>query len=344
MSHERMKEAQAPGRAPEAGAVSTALQREMLAKLVLVREFELSCERWWNAGEPLVGEFHLSLGQEAFAVGACAAAEPTDPICPSIRGMGVYLCRDVPMVPLIASFLEREGGISGGRWAHWHSPVEDRNILPQTGMLGSGLVTAVGVAMAQKLRKSRRVVLAMLGDGTTNTGYFHEGVNLAAVKRLPIVVVIENNQYAISTPISSMAMVHNLSERAAGYGIPGITVDGTDVVAVYLAIGAAVERARDGGGPTLVELKAYRWGGQTLKDPDRVRPAEEKAAARARCPVALLRQKLAASGALTGAEFDSMVAQARARIEDARAEARALAPIAPPAEPAILRTLDPYAA
>ncbi len=342
MSHEGVT--QAPKEGAKAGTVPASVQRELLANLVLVREFELACERWWNAGEPLVGEFHLSLGQEAFAVGACMAAQPTDPICPSIRGMGVYLCRGVSMVPLIASFLERRGSISEGRWAHWHTPVVERNILPQTGMLGSGLVTAAGVAMAQKLRKSRRVVLGMLGDGTTNTGYFHEGVNLAAVMRLPIVIVIENNQYAISTPISSMAMVRNLSERAAGYGIPGVTVDGTDVVAVYLAIRDAVERARQGGGPTLVELKAYRWGGQTLKDPDRTRPSEEKAAARARCPVAQLRQKLTANAGLTDAEFDALVARTQANIKQAEAEARGLAPIAPPPEPAIMRAFDPYAA
>jgi len=326
-----------------AEVVPPALQREMLAKLVLVREFELACERWWKTGEPLVGEFHLSLGQEAFAVAACMAAAYTDPICPSIRGMGVYLCRGVPMARLIASFLERQGGISGGRWAHWHTTVEKSNILPQTGMLGSGLVTATGVAMAQKLRRSLDVVVAMLGDGTTNTGYFHEGVNLAAVLRLPIVIVIENNQYAISTPITSMALVENLSERAASYGIPGVTADGTDVVASYLAVRQAVVRARQSGGPTLVELKAYRWGGQTLKDPDRVRPAEEKAAARARCPIVRLRQELADAGALSEDDFDSIVAKARAEIADAEAQARQQPPISAPSESAILRTFDPYA-
>jgi pyruvate dehydrogenase E1 component alpha subunit len=320
------------------------MKREMLSKLVLVREFELACERWWKAGEPLVGEFHLSLGQEGFAVAACMAAKPTDPICPSIRGMGVYLCRDVPMVPLMASFFEREGGISGGRWAHWHTGVEKSNLLPQTGMLGSGLVTAIGVAMAQKLRKSSNVVIGMVGDGTTNTGYFHEGLNLAAVQRLPIVVVIENNEYAISTPIRSMALVENLSERAAAYGIPGITADGTDVVASYLAVKEGVERARRGDGPTLVELKAYRWGGQTLKDADRVRPAGEKAAARKRCPVETLRTALVADGTIRPSDFDAIVEDVRARIAKAEATTRSLPPISAPSRHDIAREFDPYAA
>ena len=341
MSNERLIERRAA--VMSAQTVPVTLQLEMLAKLVLVREFELACERWWKAGEELVGEFHLSLGQEAFAVAACTAAEDSDPICPSIRGMGVYLCRGAPMTRLIASFLERQGGISEGRWAHWHTPVEKSNILPQTGMLGSGLVTATGVAMAQKLRRSPHVVIGMLGDGTTNTGYFHEGVNFAAVMKLPIAIVIENNQYAISTPIRAMALVENLSERAASYGIPGITADGTDVVASYLAVKQAIERARRGEGPTLVELKAYRWGGQTLKDPDRVRPPDEKAAARERCPIQRLRERLMSEGALAEDEFQSMVTRTRAEIASAEAQARQKARISPPDESTILSALDPYA-
>ena len=326
-----------------AASLPNDLQFDMLAKLLLVREFELACERWWNAGEELVGEFHLSLGQEGFAVAACAAAEQTDPICPSIRGIGVYLCRDVPLEGLIASFFERTGGISEGRWAHWHTGVAESNILPQTGMLGSGLVTAIGVAMAQKLRGTSNVVIGMVGDGTTNTGYFHEGINLAAVKRLPIVIVIENNQYAISTPIRSMALVENLSERAAAYGIPGVTADGTDVLASYEVLKTAIERARASGGPTLVELKAYRWGGQTLKDADKVRPPQEKADARNRCPIAKLRTTLLLTGTLTEDRFDQLVSIARARIAKAEAAVRARSGLKAPLPAAILREFEPYA-
>ena len=320
------------------------LQREMLAKLVLVREFELACERWWNAGDELVGEFHLSLGQEAFAVAACAAADQLDPICPSIWGMGVYLCRGVPLDRLIASFYEREGGISDGRWAHWHTGVEELRILPQTGMLGSGFVTAVGVAMAEKLRRTPRVVIGMLGDGTTNTGYFHEGINFAAVQQLPIVIVIENNQYAVSTSICSTARVTNLSERAAAYGIQGVTADGTDVVASYSALKEAVLRARDGKGPTLVELKAYRWGGQTLKDADRVRPAQEKADARNKCPITTLKETLVAAGQLKEHEIQALATNARARIADAEAVVRSRGPIRAPNPPDLLREFPVYAA
>jgi TPP-dependent pyruvate/acetoin dehydrogenase alpha subunit len=333
MSDERMTSSEPP---PQQ-------HQEMLANLVLVREFELACERLWTAGEHLVGEFHLSLGQEAFAVAACAAARADDPICPSIRGMGVYLCRGVPMVRLIASFLERQGGISEGRWAHWHTGVPECAILPQTGMLGSGLNTAVGVAMANKLKKSSQVVVAMLGDGSTNTGYFHEGVNLAAVRRLPIVIVIENNQIAVSTPIRSAALVEDLSTRAAGYGIPGITVDGTDVVASYKVLRDAIARARHGEGPTLVELKAFRWGGQTLKDADRVRATDEKANARKHCPIERLSRALVSAGTIRKEALEMMARQARERISKAESEARSLPALVPPPAASILDAFQTYA-
>ena len=299
------------------------LKLQLLEKLVLVREFELACERWWKGGTHLVGEFHLSLGQEAFAVGTCAAAPKGDLICPSIRGMGVYLYRGTPLTKLIASFLERDGSISEGRWAHWHSPVMELGILPQTGMLGAGLVIANGFALAQKIRKTGKVVVAMLGDGTTNTGNFHEGINFAAVQDLPIVIVIENNQYAVSSPITAMARVENLSERAKSYGIPGETVDGTDVIAVHDAVAKAIARARAGQGASLLELKAYRWGGQTLKDADMNRPPEEKAAARQKCPIARLKAALVDEKAIRAEEFDAMVERTREMIEAAAAEVRA---------------------
>ena len=316
--------ASAPGRNASRNAPSADEQKRLLRKLVELREFDLACERWWKSGEPLIGEFHLSLGQEGFTIGTCAAVKDSDLICPSIRGMGVYLYRGVPMVKLIASFLERQGSISGGRWAHWHSPAMDVGILPQTGMLGAGLVTAVGVALTQKLTKTDRVVVGMLGDGASNTGYFHEGVNFAAAKQLPIVIIIENNQIAVSTSIRDSARVENLSERAQGYGIPGVTVDASDVLAVSDAVAAAAERARGGGGPTLVELKAFRWGGQTLKDPDRNRTAEQKQSYRTSCPIEKLKADLAARALISAGEFDGMVEAVRSDIAEAERAARAL--------------------
>ena len=319
MSNTRMSHA-APTKNSDAAS-----QTRLLAHLVLLREFDLRCEKLWTGGEPLVGEFHLSLGQEGFTVGTCGGIQDDDLICPSIRGLGVYLCRGVPMEQLFASFLERQGSISEGRWAHWHSPWAKSNILPQTGMLGAGLVMAGGVALAQKIKKTGKVVVGMLGDGATNTGYFHEGVNFAAVKELPLVIVIENNQIAVSTSIRDAARIEDLSARAASYGIPGETVDGVDTVAVQHAVAAAAQRARSGGGATLLELKAYRWGGQTLKDPNRGRSEQELQASRQRCPIALLRHDMESQGLLDAARFDRIVADARGRIDTAEKTARSYA-------------------
>lgn len=293
----------------------------MMEQLVLVREFETHCEEMWKAHVHMVGEFHLSLGQEAIAVGTCAAMRPSDLICPSIRGMGVYLCRGASLKQLMTTFFDRANGIADGRWAHWHSPVPEAGVLVQTGMLGSGLVTSGGVALAQKYLKTGNVVVTMLGDGATNTGYFHEGVNFAAFADLPLVIIIENNGYAVSTPISSVVKVNDLSRRAEGYGIPGITVDGNDVVAVYETVGHAVDHARAGRGPTLIECKTYRFGGSTVRDADTLRPESEKEAARHNCPVQRFKTILSERGLLNEEDYRGIVSAARARIEEAEREA-----------------------
>jgi pyruvate dehydrogenase E1 component alpha subunit len=293
----------------------------MMEQLVLVREFETRCDEMWKAKTHMVGEFHLSLGQEAIAVGACAAMLPSDLICPSIRGMGVYLCRGTSLTALMTTFFDRAGGISNGRWAHWHSPVPEGGVLAQTGMLGSGLVTSGGVALAQKYLKTGNVVVAMLGDGATSTGYVHEGAVFAAYADLPMVMVIENNGYAVSTPIGSVVKVDDLSRRAHGYGIPGVTVDGNDAIAVFGKMADAIERARAGKGPTLIECKTYRFGGSTVKDADALRPTVEKEAARRNCPVDRLKSLLGERGLLTEKDYKSMVEKARSRIAQAEAEA-----------------------
>jgi pyruvate dehydrogenase E1 component alpha subunit len=185
------------------------------------------------------------------------------------------------------------------------------------------------------------VVVVMIGDGTTNTGYFHEGMNFAAVQDLPMVCIIENNQYAVSTPIWEAARAKDLSSRAVGYGIPGVTVDGNDVRAVYGAVHEAVARARRGDGPTLIECKTYRWSGQVLGDPDRHRPEAEKEAARKECPVLGLKGELARQGILSEDGYAKMVADAGARIGEAIDAARALPALDAGSDP--LRDYWPYA-
>jgi acetoin:2,6-dichlorophenolindophenol oxidoreductase subunit alpha len=325
---------------PPTEAERAGLQK-LMAELVLVREFETKCAELYKAGEHMVGEYHLSLGQEAIAVGTCAGIRQDDLICPSIRGMGVYLCRGTPLDFLTPTFFDRVGGIGDGRWAHWHSPDPEHGILAQTGMLGSGLVTSVGVAMTQKYLHTGKVVVTMLGDGATNVGYVHEGLNFAAFGELPVVFIIENNQYAVSTPISSVIKTDNLSVRAQGYGMPGVTIDGNDVMLVKKTVSEAAERARGGKGPSLIECVTYRHSGSTVKDADKLRPQAEKDAALRQCPVQRFKKVLIERGLLTEKDYESLVAKTRQRIDEAVRVGKSHEPFKPSADP--LKEYWPYA-
>jgi acetoin:2,6-dichlorophenolindophenol oxidoreductase subunit alpha len=327
--------------AKPAAEAEPAGQMEMMAQLVLVREFETKCAELHKAGEHMVGEYHLSLGQEAIAVGTCAGVRQDDLICPSIRGMGIYLCRGTPLDFLTTTFFDRVGGIGAGRWAHWHSPDPEHGILAQTGMLGSGLVTSVGVAMSQKHLRTGKIVVTMLGDGATNVGYVHEGLNFAAFGELPVVFIIENNQYAVSTPISSVIKTENLSVRAQGYGMPGVTIDGNDVMLVKKTVSEAAERARSGGGPSLIECVTYRHSGSTVKDPDKLRPQAEKEAALRQCPVQRFKKLLIERGLLNEKDYESLVTKARKRIDEAVRVGKSRDPFKPSADP--LKEYWPYA-
>ncbi len=327
--------------AKPAAEAEPAGQMEMMAQLVLVREFETKCVELHKAGEHMVGEYHLSLGQEAIAVGTCAGVRQDDLICPSIRGMGIYLCRGTPLDFLTTTFFDRVGGIGAGRWAHWHSPDPEHGILAQTGMLGSGLVTSVGVAMSQKHLRTGKIVVTMLGDGATNVGYVHEGLNFAAFGELPVVFIIENNQYAVSTPISSVIKTENLSVRAQGYGMPGVTIDGNDVMLVKKTVSEAAERARSGGGPSLIECVTYRHSGSTVKDPDKLRPQAEKEAALRQCPVQRFKTLLIERGLLNEKDYESLVTKARKRIDEAVRVGKSRDPFKPSADP--LMEYWPYA-
>jgi TPP-dependent pyruvate/acetoin dehydrogenase alpha subunit len=336
----RMTQTMGANAEPPAKAEHAGLQ-ETMAQLVLVREFETKCAELYKAGEHMVGEYHLSLGQEAIAVGICAGIRQADLVCPSIRGMGIYLCRGTPLDFLTTTFFDRVGGIGSGRWAHWHSPDPEHGILAQTGMLGSGLVTSVGVALSQKHLRTGKIVVSMLGDGATNTGYVHEGLNFAAFADLPVVFIIENNQYAVSTPISSVTKTENLSARAQGYGMPGVTIDGNDVLLVKATVSEAAERARRGEGPSLIECVTYRHSGSTVKDADKLRPQAEKDAALRQCPVQRFKTLLIERGLLTDKDYERLVAKTRQRIDEAVRVGKSCEPFKPSADP--LKEYWPYA-
>jgi pyruvate dehydrogenase E1 component alpha subunit len=233
----------------------------------------------------IYGGVYLSTGQEAVSVGAAAALEPGDIILPSHRDLGAHLLRGIQPREVLAQYLGRVGGPSRGRDGNVHFGDIQRGDVAFISPMADSLPVAAGVALALKRHGKGRVAMTWFGDGAASRGDFHEGINLAAVLRLPAVFVCNNNQYAYSTPLHRQTRVPDIAVRAAGYGIPGATVDGTDVLAVYRAAHEAVSRARRGEGPTLLECKTMRMRGHSEHDDASYVPRELLEAWRVKDPI-----------------------------------------------------------
>jgi len=268
------------------------LLSEMFRKAYTIRRFELRCIELYREGF-IRGYLHPYLGEEAIAVGACAALEREDYIVSTHRGHGHCISKGADLKLMVAEIMGRETGYCKGRGGSMHiASLEDKN-LGANGIVGGGIPIATGAALAIKIRKNRQVVLRFFSDGAANNGVFGESLNLAAILDLPVVFILENNHYAVSTPVVYSCRIDNLAERAAGYGIPGTSVDGNDAVAVYLETKRAVARARQGEGPTLIEAKTYRHGGHHVNDPGLYMDPEVMGQWKSRDPVNLLRDKIA---------------------------------------------------
>ncbi len=289
---------------------------EALKTMYLIRYFEEKAEELYMLGM-VHGTMHLSVGQEASAVGAIFALEPEDYILSTHRGHGHCIAKGADVKLMMAEFLGKETGYCRGRGGSMHIADMKTGNLGANGIVGSGIPIAVGVGLALKLQKSRRVVLSFFGDGAANTGSFHESLNMAGIWRLPVVFLCENNQYAMSTPVTKVLPVENIADRAYAYGFPGVVVDGNDFFAVYEVTKAAVERARRGEGPTLVECKTYRWKGHSKSDPQRYRTKEEVEAWKKKDPIARLRTHLITNGILSEEEAAEIEEEARKAIEEA---------------------------
>src|SRR6186713_292197 len=216
--------------------------------LLLLRQGRLS--KWFSG-----------MGQEAIAVGVTFALEADDWILPMHRNLGVFTTRSVDLGRLFRQLFGKDGGFTKGRDRTFHFGLLEKRIVGMISHLGATVPVADGLALAAQLRGERRVAATFSGDGGTSEGDFHEAVNLAAVWKLPVLFVIENNQYGLSTPVREQFACEDLASRGAGYGIPGVVVDGNDVLAVYRAVSEAAERARRGEGPTLLEFKTFRMRG-----------------------------------------------------------------------------------
>lgn len=305
--------------------VDPALSAEQLTELyywmVLTRIFDERMLAYWKQGQG-VGGTYSQRGHEAISVAAGFALGPDDIVAPMHRDLGCYLLRGLTPRRIFANLLGKATGVTAGRDANLHG-LGDLNL----GLIGfishlpHSLPVTVGVAMSFKLRREPRVALTFTGDGSSSTGVWHESLNMAALYKAPIVVIVENNGYAYSTPYAQQTRAAQIADRAVGYGMPGVIVDGNDVEAVYAVVHEAIERARQGGGPTLIEAMTMRMAGHAIHDGAEYVPAELLAQWEARDPIAKFTQTLLDRGITDETELAEIRQRAAAEVEDAIAYA-----------------------
>jgi TPP-dependent pyruvate/acetoin dehydrogenase alpha subunit len=293
----------------------------MLQRMCEIRYFEEKAEDLYVRG--LVhGTMHLSIGMEAGSVGSIATLRPEDLIIHHHRGHGHTIAKGANLTTMMAEFLGKETGYCRGRGGSMHIADIPGGNLGATGVVGGGIPTSVGIALALQMHRSDQVLLSYFGDGATNEGEFHESLNMASTWKLPVVFICDNNQYGMSMHVSKVTNIKNISERAASYGIPGITVDGNDVLAVYEAVLAAVEHARSGQGPSLVDCLTYRWRGHSKSDRNLYRTQQEIDDWKHKCPIKRFKQVLVDGAVMTGEEVEAIDQAAKAAIDRAAEEAQ----------------------
>ncbi len=291
--------------------------RELLETMWLVRAFEEKAKDLYALGK-VHGTMHLSIGQEGSALGASAAMRSGhDYLLNHHRGHGHSIAWTGDVDRTMAEFMGKETGYCRGRGGSMHIADVSTNNLGANGIVGGGLPIAVGVGLSIKLRQTDQVCIVMFGDGAANEGAFHESLNMASIWDLPVVYFCENNQYGMSMSVTRAFNIEHISQRACAYGIEGVTVDGNDLLAVYDAVAEAHERARTGGGPTLVESVTYRWEGHSKSDRQLYRTRDEVKEWQERDPIPRFATRLLDAGMLTEEEAETIREEAYARIEQA---------------------------
>jgi len=289
---------------------------DALLKMVLIRKFEEGAEESYTRGL-IHGTMHLSIGQEA-----CMALTDEDKITSTHRGHGHCIAKGADVGKMFAEFFGKETGYCRGRGGSMHIADVEKGNLGANGIVGGGLPIAVGAALSAKRLGTGAVTVCFFGDGANNEGTFHEALNMAAIWKLPVVFVCENNQYGMSTSMERSTAVKRVAERASAYAMPGITVDGNDFSAVAEAVDIAVARAKNGDGPSLIENLTYRWRGHSKSDRNRYRTKEEIAEWQARDPIRRMADMLIGHKIVTPDEVASIEAEANQIIEDAIAFAK----------------------
>jgi len=289
---------------------------KMLRQMYEIRYFEKKVIELFRQNL-IRGAVHVYLGEEAIAVGACAVLKDNDYIVSTHRGHGHCIAKGGDLNKMMAELLGKENGYCKGRGGSMHIADLNLGILGANGIVGGGIPISVGAGLSSKYQENKRVTLCFFGDGASNQGSFHESINLASVWKLPVIFICENNLYAVSVPTSESTSVKDIADRAKGYGISGIVVDGNDILAVYETVSKAVERARNGYGPTLIECKTYRWEGHYLGDPVVYRTKKELKEWRKKDPIEKFKSYLIQNGIIGEEKTKKIEREAQEKVNEA---------------------------
>src|SRR6266702_8310949 len=296
------------------------IDRETVLKLyetmVTIRDFETRVKEEFARGR-IPGFVHLYAGEEAVATGVCASLKESDTITSTHRGHGHCIAKGCDVNGMMAEIFGKATGLCKGKGGSMHIADVSKGMLGANGIVGGGPPLACGAALSARLQGTNTVCVCFFGDGAAEQGTFHESLNLAAIWKLPVVFVAENNGFAESTPVTYHMSCRDIAERAVGYDMPGVTIDGLNVLAVYEAAGEAIARARRGEGPSLIECKTYRYYGHFEGDAITYRTKEELASFMARDAIQALRQSLQDHDMASAEELDAIDKQVQARIDEA---------------------------
>ncbi len=290
---------------------------DMLKKLVEIRKFEEKSIEFYKTGK-IRGYLHPCIGQEAIPVGACRAIGRKDYIISNHRGHGHCIARGADMKKMMAELFGKSDGYCGGRGGSMHIADLDLGILGENGIVGGGIPISVGAGLSCKMDDKGNVVLCFFGDGAANNGVFHESLNMSAILKLPVVYICENNMYAISMCSVDSVACEDIGKRSCAYDIPGHIIDGSDPVEVYKSVGRAVKHAREGKGPSLIEVKTYRFYGHHPNDPAEYRGKKEvEYYISQKDPVVNFKKRLLKEKIIAGEEIDKIEKRADEKIKDA---------------------------
>jgi len=292
---------------------------EMLRLMYKIRFFEERAKKLYKSGQMegnFLGALHSYIGEEAIAVGACAALRKNDCVVSTHRGHGHCIAKGGDLKRMLSELQGKETGYSHGRGGSMHLFDLEMGFLGGNGIVGGGLPIALGAAFSSQYKETDRVPVCFFGDGAASQGTFHESMNIASLWKLPLIFVCENNQYAVTTPTSETISIPDVGDRAFAYGIPGKVIDGNDVLLVYNTVGEAVGRARTGEGPTLIECKTYRWDPHCFVIPE-TRAKEEIEGWKKKDPVSRFEKKLLDEKILTDEDLRKMKSKIMKEIDTA---------------------------